>query len=184
MKIRKGTAFVAIVLALTLSAVAFGAGQRRNQQQQQQRGQEAGQQPQSIGPQATSKDELDGFVALQNEQNPATKVTMADAFVSKFPNSDFVGYAHILKMMALTQTGKPKEAALAGEQALEATVKFGEKLFAKADAGAEMIARLQSGVLGSIKQCTGAWCRLVGSGFDGWVAQERLWGVYPNEKVE
>ena len=87
MKIRKGTAFVAIVLALTLSAVAFGAAQRRNQQQQQQRGQEAGQQPQSIGPQATSKDELDGFVALQNEQNPATKVTMADAFVSKFPNS-------------------------------------------------------------------------------------------------
>jgi len=57
-------------------------------------------------------------------------------------------------------------------------------LFAKADAGAEMIARLQSGVLGSVKQCTGAWCRLVGSGFDGWVAQERLWGVYPNEKVE
>ena len=138
MKIRKGTAFVAIVLALTLSAVAFGAGQRRNQQQQQQRGQEAGQQPQSIGPQATSKDELDGFVALQNEQNAATKVTLADTFVSKFPNSDFVGYAHILKMMALTQTGKPKEAALAGEQALEATVKFGEKLFAKADADAKL----------------------------------------------
>jgi len=138
MKIRKGTAFVAIVLALTLSAVAFGAAQRRNQQQQQQRGQEAGQQPQSIGPQATSKDELDGFVALQNEQNAATKVTLADTFVSKFPDSDFVGYAHILKMMALTQIGKPKEAALAGEQALEATVKFGEKLFAKADADAKL----------------------------------------------
>ncbi|PYS03855.1 MAG: hypothetical protein DMG12_11325 [Acidobacteria bacterium] len=138
MKIRKGTAFVAIVLALTLSAVAFGAGQRRNQQQQQQRGQEAGQQPQSIGPQATSKDELDGFVALQNEQNPATKVTMADAFVSKFPNSDFVGYAHTLKMLALIQTGKPKEAALAGEQALDATVKFGERMFAKAEADAKL----------------------------------------------
>jgi SH3-like domain-containing protein len=57
-------------------------------------------------------------------------------------------------------------------------------LHAKADAGAEVIARLESGVLGSVKQCTGTWCRIVGPGFDGWVAQERLWGVYPNEKVE
>ena len=23
-----------------------------------------------------------------------------------------------------------------------------------------------------------------GSGFDGWIVQDRLWGVYPNEKVE
>jgi SH3-like domain-containing protein len=28
------------------------------------------------------------------------------------------------------------------------------------------------------------WCRLVGEGFDGWIEQARLWGVYPNEKVE
>jgi len=24
----------------------------------------------------------------------------------------------------------------------------------------------------------------VGEGFDGWIEQERLWGVYPNEKVD
>jgi len=57
-------------------------------------------------------------------------------------------------------------------------------LLAKPDAGAEVIARLQSGVFASVRQCTGSWCRIAGSGFDGWVAQERLWGVYPNEKVE
>ena len=28
------------------------------------------------------------------------------------------------------------------------------------------------------------WCRVVGEGFDGWVEQTRLWGVYPDEKVE
>jgi SH3-like domain-containing protein len=39
-------------------------------------------------------------------------------------------------------------------------------------------------VLASVKTCTGAWCRVVGSGFDGWIVQDRLWGVYPNEKVE
>jgi SH3-like domain-containing protein len=57
-------------------------------------------------------------------------------------------------------------------------------LFARPDAGAEMVARLQSGVLASVKQCTGTWCRIAGSGFAGWIAQERLWGVYPDEKLE
>jgi SH3-like domain-containing protein len=57
-------------------------------------------------------------------------------------------------------------------------------LQAKADAGAPVAANLQSGVLAIVKQCTGKWCRIVGVGFDGWVAQERLWGVYPEEKVE
>ena len=47
-----------------------------------------------------------------------------------------------------------------------------------------ILARLQSGVLASVKRCTGAWCRIVGPGFDGWVVQEQLWGVYPNEKVD
>jgi SH3-like domain-containing protein len=57
-------------------------------------------------------------------------------------------------------------------------------LQAKPDASSEMVARLQSGVLGTVKSCTGTWCRIFGTGFDGWVAQERLWGVYPSEKVE
>jgi SH3-like domain-containing protein len=39
-------------------------------------------------------------------------------------------------------------------------------------------------VLGLVKRCTGSWCRIAGPGFDGWVVQEQLWGVYPNEKVE
>src|SRR5579863_1836022 len=57
-------------------------------------------------------------------------------------------------------------------------------LRAKPDAQSSVTARLQSGVLGAVKQCTGTWCRLVGDGFDGWVEQSRLWGVYPDEKVE
>src|SRR5438094_124213 len=70
-----------------------------------------------------------------------------------------------------------------------AVVKSKEKdalvpLRAKADAASEITAQLQSGVLGQVKNCSGAWCRIVGAGFDGWVDQDRLWGVYPNEKVE
>lgn len=54
----------------------------------------------------------------------------------------------------------------------------------KADAHGAVVARLQPGVVGSVKRCDGGWCRLVGPGFDGWLEQERLFGVYPNEKVE
>jgi SH3-like domain-containing protein len=57
-------------------------------------------------------------------------------------------------------------------------------LHAGAEAKAEVIARLQPGVVAQVKRCNGGWCRIVGSGFDGWVQQERLWGVYANEKVE
>jgi SH3-like domain-containing protein len=57
-------------------------------------------------------------------------------------------------------------------------------LHAKPDAQSAVTAQLQFGVLGTVKRCTGTWCRLVGDGFDGWIEQDRLWGVYPDEKVE
>ena len=57
-------------------------------------------------------------------------------------------------------------------------------IHAKPDAQSPVTAELQSGVLGSIRHCTGSWCRIVGDGFDGWIEQNRLWGVYPDEKIE
>ena len=47
------------------------------------------------------------------------------------------------------------------------------------------MARLQPGVLGALKTCPARrWCQFSGKGFDGFVRQERLWGAYPNEKVD
>ncbi len=57
-------------------------------------------------------------------------------------------------------------------------------LHASAEGDSDVVARLQSGVMGQVRRCAGGWCRIAGSGFDGWVPQERLWGVYPGEKVE
>ncbi len=57
-------------------------------------------------------------------------------------------------------------------------------LYEKPDDHGSVLAKLQAGVLGSVKRCTGAWCRISGEGFDGWIQQERLWGVYPNERLE
>ena len=52
------------------------------------------------------------------------------------------------------------------------------------DLEGSVIAQLQAGVVGTVKKCTGSWCRISGEGFDGWIEQQRLWGVYPNEKIE
>ncbi len=51
------------------------------------------------------------------------------------------------------------------------------------DAASPVMARLQDGVLASVKTCNTRWCHIEGSGFDGWIKQQQLWGVYPNEVV-
>jgi SH3-like domain-containing protein len=57
-------------------------------------------------------------------------------------------------------------------------------LRASGDDASPLRALLEPGVLGAVKRCNGQWCRFTGGGFDGWVEQSRLWGVYPNEKIE
>lgn len=57
-------------------------------------------------------------------------------------------------------------------------------LYDSADPKATVVAKLEPGVVGTVKKCSDGWCRVVGNGFDGYIQQERLWGVYPNEKVE
>lgn len=57
-------------------------------------------------------------------------------------------------------------------------------LYGSVDADGAIAARLEAGVLGTVKRCNGARCRFVGEAFDGFVAQERLWGVYPGEKID
>ena len=47
-----------------------------------------------------------------------------------------------------------------------------------------MTARLQAGVVAQVKRCANGWCHVAGNGFDGWIEQQRLWGVYADEKVE
>jgi SH3-like domain-containing protein len=57
-------------------------------------------------------------------------------------------------------------------------------LYDRADPNSEVAARLQAGVVAQVKKCAAGWCRITGNGFDGWIEQQRLWGVYADEKVE
>ncbi|HWU92866.1 MAG TPA: SH3 domain-containing protein, partial [Sphingomicrobium sp.] len=55
-------------------------------------------------------------------------------------------------------------------------------LYENADVESAVTAKLQAGVVGAIKSCSGTWCHFTGKNFDGWIRQDRLWGAYPNEK--
>jgi SH3-like domain-containing protein len=58
------------------------------------------------------------------------------------------------------------------------------KLYTRASASADLAATLQSGVIVNLRRCDGAWCLVDGDGFKGYIEQEKLWGVYPDEKIQ
>ena len=79
------------------------------------------------------------------------------------------------------------QSLLSGKRtALVAPWKRGEvfPIFAKPIEGASVAAKLQSGVQGGIRKCDGTWCRISGEGYDGFIQQSVLWGVYPGDKFD
>src|SRR3954467_1326495 len=76
---------------------------------------------------------------------------------------------------------------LSGRRTAVITMKTKDELaslYDRPDAKAVVAARLQAGVVARVKKCASGWCRVSGNGFDGWIEQQRLWGVYADEKVE
>jgi SH3-like domain-containing protein len=57
-------------------------------------------------------------------------------------------------------------------------------LYERADPASAVTARLQAGVVAQVRHCGLNWCHVIGNGFDGWIEQQRLWGVYADEKVD
>lgn len=50
--------------------------------------------------------------------------------------------------------------------------------------GSGIVAQMGSGVVAEVGTCDGEWCELIAGGYDGFVQQTQLWGVYPGEKVD
>ena len=47
-----------------------------------------------------------------------------------------------------------------------------------------MLAKVGAGVVSEVTACTGEWCEVNAGGYDGYVEQTQLWGVYPGEAVD
>ena len=76
---------------------------------------------------------------------------------------------------------------LSGRRTAVVTMKSKDDLasiYDRADKTSAVAARLQAGVVAQVKKCYSGWCRVTGNGFDGWIEQQRLWGVYADEKVD
>ena len=76
---------------------------------------------------------------------------------------------------------------LSGRRTAVVTMKTKDELaplYDKPDAESAVRAKLERGVVTTVKRCNDGWCQVSGRGFEGYVQQVRLWGVYPNEKVE
>ena len=54
----------------------------------------------------------------------------------------------------------------------------------RADDRAQVVAKLNPNVLANVKSCAGSWCRVTVGEIEGFMKQDRLWGVYPNERVD
>jgi SH3-like domain-containing protein len=76
---------------------------------------------------------------------------------------------------------------LSGRRTAVVTMKTKDELaplYDSADPRSGVAARLQAGVVAQVRKCGSGWCHVSGNGFDGWIQQERLWGVYADEKVD
>ena len=51
----------------------------------------------------------------------------------------------------------------------------------EARSNADVVARLEPGVVVSVKACDGDWCEAQADGTSGWVQQSEIWGAYPGE---
>jgi SH3-like domain-containing protein len=57
-------------------------------------------------------------------------------------------------------------------------------LYGKPQDTADRVAKLQTGVLATVRKCDPVWCRISGEGYDGYIQKTLLWGVYPEDIFE
>ncbi|MEM8748685.1 MAG: SH3 domain-containing protein [Pseudomonadota bacterium] len=53
-----------------------------------------------------------------------------------------------------------------------------------ASSSSDVAARLEAGLVVDVDACTGKWCQLEAQSEQFWLEKDKLWGVYPDEKVD
>lgn len=56
-------------------------------------------------------------------------------------------------------------------------------LHSAANKTSSVAANLAAGAMSEVASCDGSWCEITASGYQGFVEQSMLWGVYPGETV-
>ncbi len=72
---------------------------------------------------------------------------------------------------------------LSGRRTALVTVKE-LKLRREPSEAAAAVAQLESGVIGTLLACSGAWCRIDVKGIEGWLPRAAFWGAYDKERIK
>jgi tetratricopeptide (TPR) repeat protein len=75
--------------------------------------------PQEKKPQWKSREEYDAFQAMAGEKDPLKRVSLAEAFLQKYTNTDFKDLVYVTEMQAYQQAGDGVKAVEAGHKALD-----------------------------------------------------------------
>src|SRR5713226_4351305 len=113
---KKILALLGFTLLMSLEQ-ALAAPQDTTAGQQPAAGKQAGEAKQ---PQWKSREEYDAFQTMVNEKDSHKRISLADAFLQKYPNSDFKDAANVAKMQSYQQLGDAPKAIDAAHQALQA----------------------------------------------------------------
>lgn len=70
-------------------------------------------------PQWKSRAEYDAFAAMAKEKDPKKRIQLAEAFIKKYPNSDFKANAYVAIMQSYQQLGDSAEALHAAKNVLQ-----------------------------------------------------------------
>lgn len=70
--------------------------------------------------------------------------------------------------------------------ALVAPWRMGQAIPVYDDTGlrGNLVARISAGVVAEVESCSGDTCEISAGGYDGYIEQIMLWGVYPGERFE
>jgi len=74
----------------------------------------------AAGPQPKSQEELDAILAVQNSQDPDSRISAADALLKKFADTEFKAWALQMQMLSYQQKNDFDNMLVYGERALEA----------------------------------------------------------------
>lgn len=76
--------------------------------------------PQAKKPQWKSREEYDAFMAFAKEKDPQKRIALVQAFIQKYPKSDFLANAYVVKMQTYYQDlGQSSKAIAAAKEALK-----------------------------------------------------------------
>jgi SH3-like domain-containing protein len=147
--------------------------------------------PQAVGPSGLP---LPRFVSLKSDRvnvrvGPGETYDIAWQFVrSKLPvevTAEFENWRKIRDSDG--EEGWVFQSLLSGERTVVMAPNDDTPAFPlrqQPSASARIAAYLSPGVLADVEECREGWCEISGPRFEGWIQQDLLWGVYPNEVVE